>query len=172
MPCREACAGDVPALIRIHIDAWQTAYRGLMPDELLDAIDRDHAMRRLEPALSQAPPLVFVTEVGGAVVGFCRFGLSREGDVPPRTAEVFAFNVAPGQWRRGLGRGLMTAVLNHLEVGAFRLCTLWVVAGNDRARGFYQALGFELDGAERVEGQDTSQPVSEVRYRKPLSTAA
>ncbi len=172
MPCREACDRDVAALVRIHIDAWQTAYRGLMPDGMLDAIDRDHAMRRLEPALSQTPPLVLVAEDRGFVVGFCRFGSSRENDVPPKTAEVFAFNVAPSQWRRGHGLNLMTAVLDRLAAETYCVCTLWVVAENDRARSFYEALGFKLDGAARVEGQHTSQPVSELRYRKVLLPAA
>ena len=164
MICREATAADVPELVQIHMDAWRSAYRGLIPDRVLESLDDKHAMERLEPALAETPPLVLVVEDDGSILGFCRFGPSREMDVPLNTGEVFALNVEPRQWRRGCGRALMDAALERLRRSGFQVCTLWVLADNSRACSFYEALGFTLDGATRIEGANTERPP-----RDPLS---
>jgi hypothetical protein len=36
---RPAGHGDIESLARVHTRSWQTAYRGLFPDEFLDAMD-------------------------------------------------------------------------------------------------------------------------------------
>jgi len=35
MIIREATHNDIPALAKVHVDTWRTAYRGIMPDEYL-----------------------------------------------------------------------------------------------------------------------------------------
>src|SRR3954451_25008746 len=36
---RRAVPSDAPALAAVHVRAWQAAYRGMMSDDLLDALD-------------------------------------------------------------------------------------------------------------------------------------
>ena len=36
---RDARAGDVDEIGRVHVRAWQAAYRGVMPDEYLDGLE-------------------------------------------------------------------------------------------------------------------------------------
>jgi hypothetical protein len=43
MLVRLARLEDLPALGHIHINAWQTAYKGMISPTVLDAIDRKHA---------------------------------------------------------------------------------------------------------------------------------
>jgi len=46
---RPAIPGDAPGIGRVHVDARQAAYRGLMPDEYLDGLvpdDREPRYRR------------------------------------------------------------------------------------------------------------------------------
>ena len=50
----------------------------------------------------------------------------------------------------------------RLASAGFREATLWVVRENDRARRFYEALGWALDGAEKVDAQMTGAPLHEV----------
>lgn len=35
MLLRDPRFGDIPALARLHVDAWQTAYKDLLPTQLL-----------------------------------------------------------------------------------------------------------------------------------------
>jgi len=47
--------------------------------------------------------------------------------------------------------------------------TLWVLEANQRARRFYEALDFSLDGAERTQTSLIGAPLHEVRYRKSVN---
>ena len=47
--------------------------------------------------------------------------------------------------------------------------TLWVLKGNDRARRFYERLGYAHDGAEKRDTQTIGSPLDDVRYRKAIA---
>ncbi len=47
--------------------------------------------------------------------------------------------------------------------------TLWVMTDNDRARRFYERLGFAADGAERSNTRLIGTPFAELRYRKAIA---
>lgn len=165
---RYAAQRDLTALARIHVSTWRAAYQGMMSPAILEALDETHALVRLEPVIALSPPRVCVVEVDAEVVAFCRFGPSREGDVPPLTFEIFALNVEPARWRSGVGRFLVEHVLVEARSRGFEVCTLWVLTENVRARRFYEAIGFGLDGATRTEAASSDYPLHEVRYRRSL----
>src|SRR5690606_17426208 len=156
LSCRDAVHDDLPALARIHIDAWRAAYVGVMDPLLLESLAVEHALSRLGPAMEPQPPLVVVVEHDRRIVGFCRFGPSRDADALTSTGEVFACNIAPGHWRKGFGRQLMSAALSRLAKSGYDVCRLWVVEQNHRARQFYSALCFDPDGTQRVEAATTA----------------
>lgn len=168
MSCRDANSSDLQALARVHVAAWRAAYSGLMDPRFLESLAPEHALRRLRPALVPQPPLVVVAEYDQNIVGFCRFGLSRDADTSSETGEVFACNVDPDHWRRGFGAEVMAAALSRLVELGCSTCTLWVLEQNDRARRFYSALGFTPDGSTRIEAASTAYPLSEVRYSRSV----
>lgn len=143
-----------------------------MDPVFLDSLGSEHALRRLRPALQARPPLVVVVEHENEVVGFSRFGPSRDAGVPLHTGEVFACNVDPGHWRRGFGAEVMSAALSRLAAAGYNTCTLWVLEQNERAIRFYSALGFSPDGATRIEAAESAYPLREVRYSRSIAGAA
>ena len=54
-----------------------------------------------------------------------------------------------------------------LTEDGFPTAVLWVHPGNERACGFYEARGWELEEAERIQ-EVWGIMVPEVRYRRPL----
>jgi ribosomal protein S18 acetylase RimI-like enzyme len=168
LDARYAEQRDLTALAKIHVDTWRAAYRGMMPSAFLDALDESHALVRLEPVIAASPPRICVIEIDNEVVAFCRFGPSKESDVPPLTFEIFALNVEPSRWRSGVGRFLTERVLLEARSQGFETCTLWTLTDNARARRFYEAIGFGLDGATRTEAASSNHPLHEVRYRQFL----
>ena len=56
--------------------------------------------------------------------------------------ELYALYVRAAYWGTGVGYALF-----EIAVGD-RACYLWVLAGNERAIGFYERQGFRLDGTE------------------------
>src|SRR5215475_10890763 len=102
MRCRDATFEDAAAIASAHVAAWRAAYDGLMPPAFLAALDVDRAVRRWEQSFQTACSVV-VVEANSEVVGFCRYGPSRDSDGSPSTGEVIAINLRPEFWRRGLG---------------------------------------------------------------------
>jgi ribosomal protein S18 acetylase RimI-like enzyme len=168
MICRDAVLEDGPALGRVWVQAWRAAYAGLMPDEYLAGLDPTAVLGRFERALLAGRSLL-VLEVDRAVVGFSRYGPSRDPATGPQTGEVIAINVVPSRWRQGLGTALLGETLRRLRLKGFSEATLWVLHGNARARRFYEALGWRLEGAEKHDDTLTGFPLHEVRYRIALS---
>lgn len=92
-----------------------------------------------------------------------------EGEDPSQVAEVAAIYLAPEVWGTGTGRELITAALDALAEAGYRQATLWVLDSNERARRFYQAGGWRLDGAIKTDDRH-GFPLTELRYRHPLTT--
>jgi GNAT superfamily N-acetyltransferase len=164
MLCRDATREDAAAIGSVHVAAWRAAYDGLMPAEFLAALDPEHARRRWEQWLATGGSLL-VVESNGAVAGFCLYGCSRDPDATAAVGEVIAINLHPAFWRQGLGRALLVAAASRLRAAGFTEATLWVLEGNQRARRFYETLGWQPDGVERVETHLTGSPLPELRYR-------
>jgi GNAT superfamily N-acetyltransferase len=163
---RHARVGDAAALGRLHVRAWQAAYRGQMPDDYLDGLraeDRqagwDRALRRDR---GRDPVLVAVRD--GRVVGFA---VVRAAEDPEGAGELSAINVDPDHWGTGAGRALLGAAEAELARLGYQEAVLWVLPGNRRARRFYEVAGWVADGAERTD-EVFGVVVAEVRYRRRL----
>ena len=57
--------------------------------------------------------------------------------------------VRPSAWGDGVGQVLHDEALAALDDAGSDAASLWVLADNSRARGFYERRGWRLNGAER-----------------------
>jgi GNAT superfamily N-acetyltransferase len=159
---------DIVSIAEIRIRSWQAAYRGIVPQEFLDALQlADEVARRLRNPRPPASQRNYLAERDGRPVGWAAIGPYREGDgVPspgPRAGEIYALYVHPDEWGGGVGRALMERMLRELRVTGHRPLLLWVLTDNARARAFYERMGFEADGAEHwFDVSGTRLP--EIRY--------
>lgn len=164
---RAARPDDATALAEVHVRSWREGYRGLMDQDVLDAMRPEHWMDRFEfGAADTAAPCTLVAVDGGSICGHVTVGPSRDADTTD-SAEVWAIYVDPGHWRAGVGRALIDAARERLSVAGHEQVFLWVLSSNARARRFYERAGWETDGRERtilVGGR----PAHEVSYRTAL----
>ncbi|WP_336923284.1 GNAT family N-acetyltransferase [Aquipuribacter sp. SD81] len=170
---RRADVDDAAGLARVHVRAWQAAYRGVMPDEALDALDvarRTEGWRRLLEGPHRAG--LTVAAGPGLVLGFAHAGAAREAATGD-DGELFALNVDPAAWRGGVGTALLAAAEADLLAGGHATARLWVVTANPRARAFYSRHGWRADGVERtarLQVAGHAVDVAETRYAKTLTT--
>ena len=173
MIVRAATEADAGAIAGIHVRGWRAAYRGLMPDAYLDALDPDEwAQRHRGRILIPEPGMTrwVVERKGGPVIAFAAIGPAREPWPAPNCGEVYAIYVEPDLRRRGAGRALLTRAVETFRSQGFGTGTLWVLRDNAPARSFYQAIGWRSDGAEKdfeLPGFPDAR-VPEVRYVLPL----
>lgn len=167
MLLRRAEVGDEPAVAAVHVRSWQVAYRGLLPDAYLDALDpAARAKRYTFGRTGPGRPVTTVAVADGVIRGFATAGPCRDDDA--RSAgELYAIYVHPDWWGSGTGRALIGAARGRLESLGYQQAVLWVLAGNERAQRFYRKDGWSGDGSAR---RDEVQGIvlDELRYRRPL----
>lgn len=165
---RAARVDDADAMGRVHVRAWQSAYRGVMPDAYLDALspeERAEMWRSIIDGHGGSPVLVAVLD--GRVVGFATVGAERTEGEPSASGELYAMNLDPEVWGRGIGRALLHRATEELVGLAFPDAVLWVVPENQRARALYESDGWHPDGAVATE-EILGVTVTDIRYRKQL----
>ncbi len=161
---RKAQPADAPAMACLITAAWQTAYRGILSDALLAGIDVEARAQRIEEAIETRPDLrYFVLETDGGVAGVSMLSPCRDEDLPD-AMEIVVFYVRPDLQGRGVGRAMMGETLRAAADTGRPSVSLWVLRENARARGFYEAMGFLEDGAEKALPE--LENVHTVRYRK------
>jgi ribosomal protein S18 acetylase RimI-like enzyme len=170
---RDARGEDAEGVARVHVSVWQAAYRGILPADFLAGLrweDRYEFWRHqlAEPSVDGGRTLVLVD--GARVLGFASTGPARDEDRRRADAwELYAIYVVPDLWGQGWGQALAEAALDAVPAVASDV-SLWVLADNDRARRFYERLGFAPDGQRQVialGGRD----VAEVRYLRVRGTS-
>jgi ribosomal protein S18 acetylase RimI-like enzyme len=165
---RHAVEVDATAIAGIHVRGWRAAYRGLVPDTLLDGLSVERRERGWRGLIAAAggSSATHVGEVDGHVAGFCSVvAPTRDDGAPPWTAEIAALYVEPGRWRRGVGAALLERALADLAGDGWRRATLWVLEHNEPAIAFYGRFGFAPDGARK---DDATLEATEVRMVRAL----
>jgi ribosomal protein S18 acetylase RimI-like enzyme len=169
MPVRTATVADAASIAKIHVEAWRVAYRGQIPDAVLNGLDVKRRAAFWQERLSQESGAVFVAEDGGRITGFCDLVPSRDKDADARTvAEIAAIYILPQHWRKGAGRALCDRALAAARRQDSKAVTLWVLASNDGARRFYETMGFSLDGAAKADRAADGSELHEVRFRMTI----
>ena len=160
---RRAVLDDAAEIARVKIQGWHEAYSGIVPDSDLAQLDHADHTRRWRQIIEQNSPNTarFVAEVPVAgVIGFVDCGPLR--DVPiGHSGEITAIYVLKAGQRRGVGRALMRAAANALQIAGMRDVTAWVLSENLPARTFYERLG-GVRGPEK--SVTLGRELSEVAY--------
>lgn len=163
---RPARPEDVDDIVDVALVAWRDGYRGVVPANLMP--DARGLKARIRERVAERGPPIAVGELDAAVRGWITFGPSRDLEAAPSVGEIWALNVHPEAWRRGIGRELVGYALERLARGSFSEVTLWTFRDTPRSRSFYEALGFRADGA--TQRRHASGGATEVRYRMALAT--
>jgi putative acetyltransferase len=136
---REARPDEAPVLAAIQRDASLAALAHIFPPELY-AYPIDEVTQRWEEFLADEAVTVLVAEEDGAPTGVAGC----------RCEWLDGLYVLPQWWSRGVGRALHDEVLDRLRANGCERCHLWVLEDNDRARQFYERLGWAGNGTSRM----------------------
>jgi len=129
---RPATVYDSDVVARIWHDGWRDGHLGNVPDDLV-------AVRNRESFWTRAPQRVgdtVVAEVDGTVAGFVMV----VGD------EVEQVYVSSAHRGTGVARALLAEAERFVRANGHERAWLAVVAGNARARRFYERSGWVDEG--------------------------
>lgn len=152
MLIRFAVPGDEHGIAVVHVESWQAAYRGLMPQKVLDDLSIPQRESGWHEYLHDPERVsrTLVAERDGEIVGWAGFGDARESDAPG-SGELWGIYALPSAWSSGVGHALLETVEQKLADAGHSTVYLWVLDGNERAAAFYTKHGWIDDGGTKVE---------------------
>ncbi len=156
---RLARPDDAPAIARVHVAVWQTTYRGLIDDALIDEVafaQRAAMWSDILTAYTETHPVLVAEDFGVGVCGFGNAGPLRGEDVLGYSGEFKTLYLLPAYQRRGIGGAMLSRLAALLVERGHDSALAWVLASNP-ACGFYEAMGGVLC-AQRV-GDDEGEGV-------------
>ena len=172
---RVARAGDIDAVVRIQVRAWQEGYRELIPEPTLTELTGPAATAVWKDRWAEAvtaPPSprhrVLVALAGAEVVGFAAHAPAGDADTDPATAaELLTLLVDPTQARQGHGSRLLAATVDHLREDAVSTVVSWVFEGDTAIRALLEPTGWAPDGTQRT--LDMGDPVRMIRLHTDIT---
>jgi len=172
---RPARPADAPAIARVQTVTWRTAYRAVLPAEVLDDWDEAAAADAWRAAVTGPPTpghVVLVAVEQEVVVGFAASGpaeLSGDEETHPSgpSGEVATLLVEPRWGRRGHGSRLLAAVADLARGNGTARLQVWLPEEDAVSAGFFESAGWARDGWVRT--LDTGgAPLREVRWHTLL----
>ncbi|MEU3646773.1 GNAT family N-acetyltransferase [Lentzea sp. NPDC034063] len=153
---RRATSDDAAAVARIWYPGWCDAHLGNVPQRLVDARPEE----TFEPRALEHVEHTTVATVNGEVAGFVMV----IGD------EVEQVYVSADHRGSGVAKALLAAAESEVAANGHSHAWLAVVAGNARARRFYERQGWTDEGLfdHQAPHADGPIPVPAHRYTKPV----
>ena len=169
---RPASRSDLEAIATLHVSSWQSAYRGILPDPVLDRLHPEDRIRDWARWLAEPEAHTFAAVERRKLVGFARILPALDAHNPPPAAcEISHLYVAPESQSMGVGQALLSRSFEDIVERGVERAVLWVLEKNYRARAFYERAGFRLDGARRVDAELLGGKTPEVRYQLSVADA-
>ncbi|MBV9333832.1 MAG: GNAT family N-acetyltransferase [Candidatus Eremiobacteraeota bacterium] len=128
------------AIAVVQVEAWEAAYRGLIPDDVIDARTVETRTAQWRARIPDARLIVLVAcDENCSVQGFASAQRLAPPD-PGFQAFLQTLYVRPQSWGKGIGRKLLAAMCSRLAARGVRNVALRTMRLGD-ARHFYERLG-------------------------------
>ena len=153
MDIRFAQPEDLESIAGLYVRNHKAAYRGLLSDAYLDALNDRWALEKWERELQDADTVLWAAFEGDSILGFAAGLPDAELE---QTWYLESLHVAEGARGKGVGTALIRTAARYAQERGFRRMSVCIVRGNDRAGELYRRLGaghysfFEDDFRETV----------------------
>ena len=147
---RYATISDAQILGEIHSASWRKAYKGIIPDEILDSFTPEKRESFFRSALTEGWEEDAIIFNGNQPLGLISIGKSRDSDLPGDCGEIWGIYLLPEYWNQGIGSKLIDWGIDELKKRSYVHVSLWVLEENMNARRFYERKGFIHDGTKKA----------------------
>jgi GNAT superfamily N-acetyltransferase len=156
---RRAVSGDAAAIASFHVAAWESTYRGLIPDAAIDALTVERRLPQWERLLASDDHVAFLACRQDGIAGYALVGW-RDDPAFANEAKLWGLYVDADCKGEGTGRRLMSVASAELLGRGYRKMSVHVLVTNP-ARTFYERLGgryvqdreVEIDGERYVDAE-------------------
>lgn len=150
---------EAQAFADLHLSTALHAYAHIFPPDAPVPTLSD-LERRWSAVLHADRQTVLAVDVDGAVAGVVCGGPDELDETAGHLTRLY---VRPEHWGRGIGRALHDACVRQLRESDFEVATLWVLDRNERARRWYEGLGWKITGGYKTVYEPAG--IFDLRYR-------
>jgi len=164
---RETNENDAYDTASVHVSSWQSAYSGIIPDEVLQSFNIEKQAERFINDYKEYKGISFyyVAELDGKIIG--NLVISRcSDDDKPKAGEIIAIYLLEEYWGKRYGYAMLIHAIEVLKNIECNEVIIWVLEENDRARRFYEKCGFTHDGVNKE--INIGKQLIELRYSMML----
>lgn len=141
---REATLADAPRIARIIVDAWQTAYDGLIDPEYPATMREETFTKIMTGNIQSRMETIFVCEEDGMVEGFIS-GKLQDGDYD---CQVVGLYVHPRSQGKGMGSLLVDRMKSHFREHDCSRMVAWTLHGAKNNSFYKKHDGFPEEYSE------------------------
>lgn len=162
MRIRNAKIEDAAEIAKVHVDSWRSTYKGMISERVLQSLSYQERENLWKQVLNREKSCVDVAENETSdIVGFASWGRERTGKYSTFQGELYAIYLLAEVQGIGLGKQLIYKVAQSLKKQGLSSMLVWVLADNQKARGFYEAFGPERVDTEPIEiGGDAFEEIA------------
>lgn len=125
---------DAAAISRLRREIWDSTYRGIYPDGLIDDYDFSGHVQRDAERIKNPVFTVYLIKDEDRPIGY--FNIEMRG--APYIQSLYILKAYQG---RGIGKKAFALMREYCKTRGFSSFTCHCNAHNTKARGFYEALG-------------------------------
>lgn len=141
MKIRIAKTGDELQLAKVHIQSWQEAYKGLVPQAYLDQLPSkiEDRIKMWTSIIASANRWAWVAENEEGIQGFSLFGPPRDVN-RDQFIELGAIYLLASHKGQGIGFSLLSVGFKAMADAGYKKAYCWVLEGNPTIK-FYERSG-------------------------------
>jgi ribosomal protein S18 acetylase RimI-like enzyme len=136
---RRAKPADAQSVAETLDEAWQNAYRGIIPGAELDKLINRRGPAWWESAIRKGSRIALL-QFGDRIAGYANYGRNRARSLF-YDGEIYEIYLRPEYQGLGFGRRLFTAARRDLAQSGLKSLVVWALSDNEPAVEFYRALG-------------------------------
>ncbi len=143
----------------MHVDSWRTTYKDIVPDDYLNKLSYENCEQLWADNLSKGNVFIAKNDQG-QVIGFAKGGKERSKQYKGYLGELYAIYTLEEAHGKGVGEGLLKAVVDDLKKQKIDSMIVLVLEEN-KARYFYERFGAKwLDTVEiEIDGKKLKEVV-------------
>lgn len=148
---RRTVHGDEEKIARVHIQAWQEAYKNILPQDYLDDLpsSMEDRVKMWKNSIAHQQRWSFVAETNKEIVGFILFGPPRDKD-KNSFIELGAIYLLASEKNKGIGFSLLSAGFDLMKNLGYHRAYCWVLENNPTIQ-FYEKTGARFSGNKKVD---------------------
>ena len=145
---RKAKIEDSNSIANLILRGWQTAYKGLIDQELLDDMKEDEMSKGWKKNIfsQNESNNIYVYEEENRILGVIRFGKVDDKNDRCHNAEIYVLYVEPELKRNGIGSKLFNYAKAYFIEHNTTDLIIWCLKENEPSIEFYKKMGGKIIG--------------------------